>query len=304
MDIFSKIDDEQQTMSRVGKFDIIEVDGRYGYAFVRDESKIDTEFCDYFRPDKSKKCTQKGFWQDKKASRFYKFLTKPKKQYKNPEKQAKAQKKRMQKLRAKLEKGINIYNYFTLGMDKTLLATLPEEEIKLLYEFGYDVMHTLDQCVDIDCYRKNIFFALENFNDTSILKNMSASILETVIHTRNGLNLTKGTIDNLLSGGTYCYYNRVLIENLQILIKTGQITCTPEQIKILCAEANKNNMTILPEVQAIYDKLKVEGKLPETKFSTQKQISQSSHRSSKTSKQSEAQEMIDKLFEDAQNSIE
>ena len=91
---------------------------------------------------------------------------------------------------------------------------------------------------------------------------------------------------------------------MQVLIKTGQIQCTPDQIKILCAEAEKNNITILPEVQALHDYLKVQGKMGETKYTTQKQISQTTSKSSKKPKQSEAQEMIDKLFEDAQNSIE
>lgn len=304
MDIFSKIDDEQQTMVRVESFDIIETDGRYGYAFVRDESQIDTEFCEYFKPDESKKCTETGFWAERKASSFYNFLTNPRRQYKTPEKQKKAQEKRLKKLRAKLEKGINFHRYFSSGMDQYLLATLPKEEIKLLYEYGYDVIYTLEECVDIDCFRKDIFFALEDCNNICVLKNMSGAILERVIHTRNGINLTTETIDKLATGDGHYYFNRVLIDNLQILIKTGQIKFTPEQINNLYHEAQRCNMKIIPEVQAIYDMLKVQGKLPDSKYSTQKQISQTRQKSTKKSKQSEAQEIIDKLFEDAQNSVE
>ena len=80
MDIFAKIEEDQQIMSRVSSFNIVENQGRYGFVFVRDVSKIDKDFCEFIPVDKQKKCTKLGFFAEKRAERFYKFLTAPQKQ--------------------------------------------------------------------------------------------------------------------------------------------------------------------------------------------------------------------------------
>ena len=303
MDIFAKIEEEQQTMSRVSSFNIVENQGRYGFVFVRDESKIDKDFCEFIPVDKQKKCTKSGFFAEKRAERFYKFLTAPQKQYNSPEKQQKAKQERLDTIKKMLERGVNIHEYFTLGMDKALLKALPEDELKLLYEYGYNVIYTLEEVVDIDCYRKNIYFSLEDFSRVGILRNMPEEILEKVIHTRNGLKIDQKLADDLVMGNYY-YYSRALIENLQLLLKTGQIQFTEEQIGALYVAAKRNNVKILPEFQALCDMLKIQDKTSEKKYTTQKRAAIKPKKAEKNSKQPEAQEMIDKLFEDAQNSIE
>lgn len=301
MDIFAKIDDEQQTISRINDFNIIEENGTYGYVFVRDESKIDIEFQQYAPVDKSIWCTKTGFFASHRAKKLYKILTETSKKGKPlTERQ---QQKRLKAIENMLKKGVNIREYFTTGMEKTLLARLPESEIKLLYMYGYEVEYALESCVDIDCYRKNIYFAFKDFERVGLLRNMSPAILEKVIHTRNGLTISKDLIDSLVRGNYY-YYSRALLENLQLLLKTGQIRLDPEQMLCLHTALKENNVKILPETQAIFDLISIQGKLPEKKYSTQKHVSQQRKTSTKKSKQSEAQEMIDKLFEDAQNAIE
>ena len=301
MDIFEKIDDEQQTISRINDFNIVEENCTYGYVFVRDESKIDIEFQEYAPVDKSIWCKKTGFFASHRAKKLYKILTETSKKGKPlTERQ---QQKRLKTIEKLLKKGVNIREYFSTGMDRTLLAQLPESEIKLLYMYGYDVEYALESSVDIDCYRKNIYFAFKDFERVGLLRNMPAEILEKVIHTRNGVTVSKDLIDSLVRGNYY-YYSKALLENLQLLLKTGQIRLNPEQMLCLHTALKDNSVKILPETQAIFDLISIQGKLPEKKYTTQKQVSKHRTTTTKKSKQSEAQEVIDKLFEDAQNAVE
>ena len=307
MDIFSKIDEQAPSPSVEEKQDvlqggIIEQDGKYGYKFVADESKQD-EIYEYY--DAPKRYEGVGFFAEKRAERFYKFLLKPIKRGVTQKQYERLQKARMKKIQKFLKKGINFDKYFSLGMNAPLLETLPTDEIKLLYDHGFRIEETVRHIYAPEgVYSKKIYYGISQI-DSEILRRMPTRMLERLIHTRKHLGISERAITAFVDN-YYRYNETTVVRNIELLIKTGQVLLTPKQIITFCEHTDRLGYRLSPEIYALRDI--AEGKMPkpdvgDKKYSTQKQL-ETKKETKKSSKKSEAQQVIDKLFEDAQNTVE
>lgn len=313
MDIFSKIDEQtqqqqeskeqpQETKEQQECFgNIIEDEnGRYGYKFVLDQSKQDTDFSFCRLP---MGYSESGFFARQRAKRFYKFLLKPIKDTKTQKQYERQLKKRAKKIERFLKKGINFTAFFTSGMIRIVLETLTTDELKMLYNHGFDIYKNI-ACLysENKVFSKNIYYAIDYF-PLQVLKSIPTHMLEKIIHTRGGVYIRDQVVSSLVSA---CYYypNLNLARNIQLLIKTGQITLSAQDVFKVCAGLSNNGFYISPELAALRDYANAKtpqdsGNGDEKKYSSQKHIE------SKTEKgKTRAQEEIDKLFEDAQNAID
>ena len=305
MDIFSRID-EQATVAAESAVvqstgGIIEKDGKYGYAFVPDISKYDVE---YEHLIARTMYTGEGFFAEKRAERFYKFLFKPQKKCKSNEEYEKRNAKRTQKILKMLKRGIN-FDYFSTGMRRAVLEKLSEQDIKILYQNGFDIQTSLTNLYNTsEVLAKKIYYGVTEF-PPYILRNIPTKMLEKLIYTRSNLELSEQNIQSFI--GNY-YYNTAAksVSNIQLLIKTGQIFLSPEQICDFCNFAEKEGFKIAPEVEALRKVAltKIPQEVAEKKYTTQRHLVRKKEQPKKEKPKSEAQEAIDKLFEDAQKASE
>ena len=308
MDIFSRIDaqstDSDQTVSEdVATDRIIEKNGTYGYLFVLDASKQDP----LYKYSPITNCNIKtGFFAEKRAERFYNFLLKPLKRCDSNEKYQRQKQKRLKKIEKYLKKGINFDEYFSSGMRRAVLEELPGEEIRLLHSHGYNIEATIGSIYKYDnVFSKSIYYGISDL-DSYILRHIPTHMLEQLIHTRQQLNISKQTIESFVGNFYFSTASRS-IKNIQLLIKTGQIYLTPKQILTFCDFAEKEGFKLIPEVVAL--KQLAEQKRPdkpEEKYTTQRRLVRrvDQQKKAEQKKKSEAQEAIDKLFEDAQKATE
>ena len=304
MDIFSRIDEQVENppptepQSQVGE--IIEKDGKYGYKFFWDSEKFDERY--EFSP-RTKIDNREGFFHRKRAERFYKFLFKTTKRGENQKQIEKNKKKRIEKIKKFLKKGINFREYFSLGMIRNILEKLPEDEIKLLYQYGGlnisdNLVHVYDQT---SVCKKNIYYSISEFTPF-ILRHIPTDMLEEIIHTRRNLRLSEKTIKSFTEN-LYLNTLRRSFANIQLLIKHGQIYLTPQQIIHFCNDVEECNGKLIPELVALKQFAEKIVSKSDGKYSEQKHL-QKTKQHTKGKSKSEAQQVIDKLFEDAQNAIE
>lgn len=308
MDIFSKIDKQptethsSQPEQGVDLGDIVEKDGRYGYSFVFDAEKHDAKY-EFLRVEKPKQSD--GFFVEKRTGKLYKLLFKPLKECKTEQQKQIQIQKRRKKLEKLLKKGVNFQKYFSLGMDRTVLEKLPAEDIKLLYQYGFDVAGTIAHIYDTRTVMgKEIYFGIKEI-DSYVIRYTPTEMLEKIIHTRQDLKISQSLTDAVIEHYHY-YWSEYAFTNIQLLIKTGQMHLTPKQIIGLCEDAEKQCCKLSPELialrQVAQTKIEAEGK-EDKKISSQKRID-AKKKVKKQPKKSKAQEVIDKLFEDAQNTID
>ena len=312
MDIFSRIDEQASTSDTmpektVAVGEIIEKDGKFGYRRFVDQTKYDAEYNVFHI---KQRCIDQGFFAERRADKLYKLLLKPQKICDTQKEYEKRKAKRTKKIIKILEKGVNFDKYFSFGMCRAVLEKLSEQDIKLLYQYGFDIEPMLAHVYDTQgVLSKKIYYGISKI-DTYILRHIPTQMLETLIHTRENLEIPQSTIDYFV-GNFYCNTAERSVKNIQLLIKTGRIYLTAEQIIKFCDFADKEDIKLSPEVEAL--KKIAQTQLPQSqaegvdkKYTTQRHLvrKQDQQKKAEQKKKSEAQEAIDKLFEEAQKTTE
>lgn len=325
MDIFSKIDDKslnlenlsntenQNTTSlppKIGSTNIIDKNGKLCYKYVYDETKYDENYCRVYPPKPKYKGTDKA--AQKRAIKLYQLLTAPFKHIENPQKLEKERQQRFEQIEKLLQNGINFLEYFSPQMNKQVLICADEQQLRLLFDYGFLLYQaTISDKKEPAVFEKEIYYAFDNF-DVFNLKHIPTEMLEKIIHTRKGIKISSWDREALLAEVYFNTPSRTAYNNIQLLIKTGQIYMGYHEVVALCANLEKANIEIIPEVKALREYSKQQIKISNQKYAEKRQIAIKTIEKAekrdlkpedKTTK-TEAKDIIDKLFADAQKSID
>lgn len=250
------------------------------------------------------RCTDKDYFARKRAEKLYEYLSllENKRGYYSGYSVTENE-KMYRKVEKMLKKGINFKEYFTATMSSNVLLYAPENILDLLYKHGFDIKGAY--LADYRHSYKNIYhtFTNQDFEQDSyfLVSKISLTTLIKIFVTRKDLKIPNSVTERLILDLAGVYrHSEYPAERLEILFAYGTISLSPLQLRTICTSASANRSKC-PTIYAAFDKLNentstaVEGK----KHTTPKTITQQ-----KRDKKSEAQEMINKLFEDAQNSVE
>ena len=321
MDIFSKIEDKETriqpekanpkpaTSEKLAsiKSNIVEKGNICGYEYILDSTKYDKNYKYFYQANKY---GQKSNQAQKRAEKLYEIVTTPFKDVDNPKKYEKQKKTRMKKIQKLLKKGINFEYYFTSRMARIILQEATVEEIKLLYENGLRIGKNAIMYSDAELvYSKEIYFAFMEVN-AMMLQHIPTPMLEKLIHTRAGLSITNEVRTAFLSETYFNTPSKTAYDNIQLLVKTGQITLAYGEVLALCRNLERVGFEIIPEVAALREFVTEKINADKEKYANQKQLTSKQQtddknkKSENTNSKSEAKDAIDKIFEDAQKATE
>lgn len=310
MDIFERIEKQdtsdvtpspasEQTPKIVrndeGRFYVTEV--KYKPEFCAPE-----KFC--YRTRTGDTSNKEGFWARRNANNLYKYLmdmwaSYGKYYHKAP---TERQKQRMiKKVKSLLKKGVNFYEYFTYTMCADIINKVPDDIIGLLYDNGFDVRKAILSTSVAP--RRNIYYALQDAHieeySASLIKNIPIDILEKIVNSRKDLKISDEVVAALFEDMTRKYSFENHTDKLEMLFSYGVISLSPYQLRQICFTGISWDKC--PNISAAYDLMIKTAPDDEQKYSTQKMIMRTSTITKPTT---DAQQAIDKLFEDAQKSVE
>ena len=310
MDIFEKIETEvpeserQQPIGVATPRVVVDENGNYRFINIQYDPDIDQPKVYAYREVEIQHCTDKGYFARKRAEKLYEILRvlENKRGYFSGY-SASENEKIYRKVEKMLKKGINFEEYFSATMSSNVLLYAPEKLLDLLYRHGFDLKGAF--LADYrHCY-KSIYHTFKNqdFEQDSyfLISKISIPTLTKIFTTRKDLNISNEVTERLILDLAGIYrHSEYPAERLEIMFAYGTISLSPLQLRTICTSANANRSKC-PTIYAAFDKLNESTSTPDEgkKHTTQKTITQQ-----KRDKKSEAQEMIDKLFEDAQNSVE
>ena len=292
---------------------IVKSNNYFSYKYYHEANLKDSKY-KYFYPSEIR-YKKVGKKEKNKANKLYKILISKPKKTNNLNKIEKFERKKTKKIQKLLEKGVN-FVYFSNDMKRDVLFSASSEQLYMLYEKGFDIDRKLINRYDADIvFAKKIYFAINKI-DYIMLRSIPTPMLEKLIHTREGLKLDAKTQNAFLMETLFSAQSKTACNNIQLLIKTGQMGVTAGELFMLCNYIEGKGFDLMPEIANLRDYAAECQKAEKEKYANQKQITgqkQSDKSDTKTNdsnkqttdeKKSEAKEIIDKLFEDAQNSIE
>lgn len=301
MDIFKRIYKEERQNDTSQTCQFVEQNGRYKIA----NPPLKDALCEpkyyAYTPPIGKPYLEVSKKAEKRAIKFYKFLTKKRKIYYS-DFFDNLQKKRIDRFISKmLKKGINFGYLDRQMLGEVMLGVGTTERVKLLYDHGFDVTKALNSRYSEDNWYRGVWDCVQDVNYVEML-DMPSYILEKIINTRKGVLFSTQVVDQYISRN--CRWTSG-IDKMEVLIKYGQAELTPEQIKSLAkvAKSTYDSEKRFPYLLELYDYSVKTGVIDvedePQKYTTQKQLTGVNE-----SKRSEIEEQIDNIFEAAQNAIE
>lgn len=308
MDIFERIENQDSSapipasVSKSTSKIVKKEDGRFYVADVkyRPELCVSEKFA--YRCRLGEESTKEGFWARRNANNLYKYLmdmwASYGKFYHNAPTEKQKQ-KMIEKVKSYIKKGVNFSEYFTLTMGVDIIKKVPEDIIEILYNHGFDVKKAISSTSDAP--RRNIYYTIKDsqLEDYSfmLIRNIPIDILEKIINTRQGLKISDAVVTSLFEDMTRRYSCENHSDKLEMLFSYGVISLSPYQLRQICFTGISWDKC--PNISAAYDLMVKTAPSEEKKYSTQKTMTNTATKSS-----TDAQEVIDKLFEDAQKSVE
>ena len=310
MDIFNTIEQAENDIDKV-KPNVKNANEFYlgfeGYKVSDPQFDTDKQHDDLYKYIKPEIAEKKGLFIKARTNRLYKLLTKPAiTEYRLDEadKVKRKNQRRLEKVERLIKKGVDP-SLFTYKMYKDIIDNITVEEMKVLFRGGF--VKLWDAIQNSSRYkerlRNDIYFCVENVNDSKILRYIPENILEGIINTRKNLQITKETTNFIIY--RICeWYDEQPLKNLDLLVKYGQVGLEESEIKrlgefIMRDPANQQLAPTLTKLCQHLDSVPVNDVY--AKYATQKKLAD--NKKTKTSKD-EAKEVINKLFSDAQNSID
>ena len=301
MDIFKRIYKEERQNDTSQTCQFVEQNGRYKIA----NPPLKDALCEpkyyAYTPPTGKPYLEKSKKAEKRALKFYKFLTKKRPIFYS-DFFSNLQKKRIDRFIDKmLKKGIN-FEYFDNQMHGKLLYEIGNiEKIRLLYNHGFDVTKALKSRFSNHNFQIGAWSCVKDVNYIEML-DAPIFVLEKIINTRKDVVFSTDVIDQYIDKNCRYTYG---IEKIEVLIKYGQAELTPKQIENLAKAAKGcyDYQNKFPYLLELCDYMVKVGEIDyediTPKYTTQKQLTGTNE-----AKKSEIEEQIDNIFEAAQNSIE
>ena len=310
MDIFNTIEQVKNDMDKpkpntknANEFYL----GFEGYKVSDPQFDLNKQHDDIYKYIRPERVVTKGWFVKARTKRLYKLLTKPAiTEYRlvDADKVKRKNQRRFKKIEKLVKKGVDP-SLFTFRMYKDIIDNITVEEMKVLYKAGFVKMWDAIQSSArrIERIQRDIYFCVEDVDNKTIMEYIPEHILEGLINTRKNLQISKETT-NFLIYRACDWYDEQALKNLDLLLKYGQIGLEEKDIKRLGSYVSLDpyNQQLAPTITKLYQHLEsVPVNDVYAKYASQKKLAD--NKKTKTNK-NEAKLQIDKIFEEAQKTIE